>query len=272
LDLVKVRIQTGGGGGAGTFSILQSTFAREGVAGLYRGVSAPIVAIAPVFAVCFWGYDIGQRVVRSISSNANSSPTEPLTITELSVAGALSAIPTTVIMAPSERIKCLLQVQANEIANGGVAKYSSMRDCAVQVYKEGGLRSIFKGSFATLLRDVPGSAAYFGVYEWMKREIIKMQGTESGQLSPIAVLTAGGLAGMANWIVSIPPDVLKSRFQTSAPGRYNGLYDVFKDLVREEGYSGLFRGLRPALIRAFPANAACFFGMELSRSLLTFMD
>lgn len=106
----------------------------------------------------------------------------------------------------------------------------------------------------------------------MKREIIKMQGTESGQLSPIAVLTAGGLAGMANWIVSIPPDVLKSRFQTSAPGRYNGLYDVFKDLVREEGYSGLFRGLRPALIRAFPANAACFFGMELSRSLLTFMD
>lgn len=150
MDLVKVRIQTGGGGGAGTFSILQSTFAREGVIGLYRGVSAPIVAIAPVFAVCFWGYDIGQRVVRSISSNANSSPTEPLTITQLSVAGALSAIPTTVIMAPSERIKCLLQVQANEIANGGVAKYSSMRDCAVQVYKEGGLRSIFKGSFATV--------------------------------------------------------------------------------------------------------------------------
>lgn len=96
--------------------------------------------------------------------------------------------------------------------------------------------------------------------------------TDSGKLSPMAVLTAGGLAGMANWAIAIPPDVLKSRYQTASPGRYSGINDVFKEVIREEGYSGLFRGLRPALIRAFPANAACFFGMELSRSLLSFMD
>lgn len=150
LDLVKVRMQTGGGGGAGTLKLLQTTFASEGVTGLYRGVSAPIIAIAPVFAVCFWGYDMGKRVVRAVSVSPNSSPNDPLTISQLSVAGALSAIPTTAIMAPSERIKCLLQVQANEIAKGGVAKYTGVTDCAVQVYKEGGLRSVFKGSFATV--------------------------------------------------------------------------------------------------------------------------
>ena len=265
-------MQTGGGGGAGTISLLQSTFAREGVAGLYRGVSAPIVAIAPVFAVCFWGYDMGKRIVRATSSSPNCTPEDPLTITQLTVAGALSAVPTTALMAPSERIKCLLQVQANEVANGGVAKYTSMRDCALQVYKEGGVRSVFKGTYATLLRDVPGSAAYFGMYEWMKREIMKMQGNTSGQLSPVAVPTAGGLAGMANWTVSIPPDVLKSRYQTAPPGKYGGLYDVYREVIREEGYSGLFRGIRPALIRAIPANAACFFGMELSRSLLSSVD
>lgn len=157
LDLVKVRMQTGGGGGAGTFKLLQTTFANEGMAGLYRGVSAPILAIAPVFAVCFWGYDMGKRVVRAMSispntsSSSNVSPEEqPMTISQLSLAGALSAIPTTAIMAPSERIKCLLQVQANEIAKGGVAKYTGVTDCAMQVYKEGGFRSVFKGSFATV--------------------------------------------------------------------------------------------------------------------------
>ncbi len=152
LDLVKVRMQTGGGGGAGTFKLLQTTFANEGVTGLYRGVSAPILAIAPVFAVCFWGYDMGKRVVRAMSDSPNNaSPEEqPMTISQLSLAGALSAIPTTAIMAPSERIKCLLQVQANEIAKGGVAKYTGVTDCAMQVYREGGFRSVFKGSFATV--------------------------------------------------------------------------------------------------------------------------
>lgn len=150
LDLVKVRMQTGGGAGAGTFKLLQTTFANEGVTGLYRGVSAPILAIAPVFAVCFWGYDMGKRVVRAISVSPSSPEEQPMTISQLSLAGALSAIPTTAIMAPSERIKCLLQVQANEIAKGGVAKYTGVTDCAKQVYKEGGFRSVFKGSFATV--------------------------------------------------------------------------------------------------------------------------
>lgn len=52
-------------------------------------------------------------------------------------------------MAPGERIKCLLQIQ-----QGGNApqKYNGMVDCAKQLYKEGGIRNVYKGSFATLLR------------------------------------------------------------------------------------------------------------------------
>ena len=36
----------------------------------------------------------------------------------------------------------------------------------------------------------------------------------SSDLGALKTLLAGGLAGIANWIVAIPPDVLKSRFQT----------------------------------------------------------
>lgn len=75
------------------------------------------------------------------------------------------------------------------------------------------------------------------------------------KLSPSAVLTAGGLAGMACWMVSIPADVLKSRYQTAPDGMYRGLWDVYTKLMKEEGAAGLFTGIRPALIRAFPANA-----------------
>jgi solute carrier family 25 (mitochondrial carnitine/acylcarnitine transporter), member 20/29 len=174
-------------------------------------------------------------------------------------------------MAPSERIKCLLQIQQ---VGADKPKYSGMMDCATQLYKQGGIRSVFKGTGATLLRDIPGSIAWFGVYELSKRELMALQGIDpaTGTLSPLAVLTAGGMGGMACWTVSIPADVLKSRFQTAPEGKYRGLMDVYRELVAKEGFGALFTGIRPALIRAFPANAACFFGMEVSRKMLAFMD
>jgi len=280
LDLVKVRMQTGGASGNMSISgMLSTTFRKEGVRGVYRGVSAPLVAVSPMFAVSFWSYDIGQRMVKSygqrgMTEEQKSQLSYTLSMKEICMAGAISAIPTTGIMAPSERIKCLLQVQANDVEKGGKARYSGMLDCAKQVLKEGGMASLYKGTMATLVRDIPGTVAYFGTYELVKKELMKMQGIDpsKGKLSVISVLSAGGLAGIAMWTVCIPADVIKSRYQTAPEGKYNGLVDVYKALIKEEGYAGLFRGIRPALLRAFPANAACFLGMEVSKKMLGFMD
>ena len=63
-------------------------------------------------------------------------------------AGCLAGVATTVIMAPGERIKCLLQIQAD----AGTKKYAGPMDCAKQLYREGGIRSVYKGTGATLLR------------------------------------------------------------------------------------------------------------------------
>lgn len=41
-----------------------------------------------------------------------------------------------------------------------------------------------------------------------------------------------GMAGIANWAVAIPPDVLKSRLQSAPEGRYKGLSDVFFTLIK----------------------------------------
>mmetsp|Transcript_21911 Transcript_21911/g.33144 ORF Transcript_21911/g.33144 Transcript_21911/m.33144 type:complete len:168 (+) Transcript_21911:555-1058(+) len=167
-------------------------------------------------------------------------------------------------MAPTERIKCLMQIK--EAAKGS-PKYKGMVDCAGQVLRQGGMRSLFKGTFAMLLRDRPGSVAWFGVYEASKREFVRIQGCEASQLSPLAVLAAGDLGGIGMWTVAVPADVLKSRYKTAPEGKYRGLYHVLTELMAKEGPGALFTGI---LIRAFPAN---FFGMEMSKSILgQFMD
>ncbi len=84
-------------------------------------------------------------------------------------AGLLSGVFTTAIMAPGERIKCLLQIQS--ASPGAVKKYDGMMDCVKKLYKEGGIRSVFKGTFATAARDVPASGVYFASYEWLKKSL-----------------------------------------------------------------------------------------------------
>lgn len=69
----------------------------------------------------------------------------------------------------------------------------------------------------------------------------------------------------------MPADVLKSRLQTAAPGTYpNGIRDVFRELMRNEGPMALYKGVTPVMLRAFPANAACFIGFEIAMKFLNY--
>eukprot|EP00903_Cladosiphon_okamuranus_P016166 g14919.t1 len=260
LDLIKVKLQTAGQY-KGVADAAAKTLRSEGPRGFYRGVSAPLVGITPIFATCFWGYDMGLKLCRAASGKDADAK---MSLGEKMVAGAFSALPTTALMAPVERIKCLLQIQGEKVAKGGKPQYSGMIDCARQLHAAGGFRSVFKGWEVTLMRDVPGSVAYFGVYEYLKEAFAK----EDGTVSSAGILSAGGFAGMATWAIAIPPDVIKSRWQTAPEGTYSGLGDVLRTLLREEGAAALYRGVAPAMLRAFPANAACFFGVDIAKSIL----
>ncbi|KAH6895363.1 mitochondrial carrier domain-containing protein [Thelonectria olida] len=270
-DLVKVRLQTAERGVySSAVDVVRKSIARDGLRrGLYAGVSAPLVGVTPMFAVSFWGYDLGKQIVGSVSE----VPAEGYTIGQISTAGFLSAIPMTAITAPFERIKVILQVQGQkQLAPGEKPKYNGALDVVRQLYKEGGFRSVFRGSAATLARDGPGSAAYFAAYEYIKRKLTPVDpttGKPSGQLSLTAVTCAGAAAGVAMWIPVFPVDTVKSRLQT-AEGNVT-LGGVIRDLYGKGGYRAFFPGFGPALARAVPANAATFLGVELAHQAMNKM-
>ncbi|KAL2042321.1 hypothetical protein N7G274_004810 [Stereocaulon virgatum] len=264
-DLVKVRMQTAEKGVyTGAIDVVKKTVAREGLRrGMYAGVSAPLVGVTPMFAISFWGYDVGQKLVRSFSPNTNDKT--PFTIGQTSAAGFFSAIPMTIVTAPFERVKVLLQIQGQkELKPGEKPKYAGGLDVVRQLYKEGGIRSVFRGSAMTLARDGPGSAAYFASYEYVKRWMTPKDkdGNLSGELSLTAVMVAGGAAGVAMWIPVFPIDTIKSRLQ-SAEGRPT-IGGTIRGLYANGGLKAFFPGMGPAMARAVPANAATFLGVELA--------
>lgn len=222
-----------------------------------------------MFAVSFWGYDLGKTIVSSLSEVRIENKTPQYTINQISAAGFFSAIPMTLITAPFERVKVLLQIQGqNPPPPGQKPKYSGGLDVVKQLYKEGGMRSVFRGSAMTLARDGPGSAAYFAAYEYIKRSLTPKdeRGNVTGELSMPAVLAAGGAAGIAMWIPVFPVDTIKSRMQ-SAEGRPT-IGGIVRSVYGNGGLKAFFPGFGPALARAVPANAATFAGVELAHKFM----
>jgi solute carrier family 25 carnitine/acylcarnitine transporter 20/29 len=263
-DLTKTRLQTAAPGTyTGAVDVVRKLLARDGVTGLYRGMVPPLLGVTPMFAVSFWAYDMSKQLIFSLTPNRTS---EKLSTAEVATAGFLSALPTTLIAAPVERAKVLLQVQGQ----GGASeqKYKGVIDVMKHLYKEGGMRSIFRGSSATLARDGPGCAAYFAAYEVTKRALTPAESTPAN-LNLGAVIFAGGTAGVAMWALAIPPDVIKSRLQSAPTGTYSGFLDCVRKTIAQDGVKALWKGFGPAMGRAFPANAATFLGVEASRN---FMD
>lgn len=224
---------------------------------MYKGMAAPLAGVTPMYAMCFLGYGVGKNVF----CDPDAFDPNNLKLGQIAAAGATSAVFTTPILAPGERLKCVMQTQQGQFkGNADVVKH---------LYKEGGIRSLTRGLFATCARDSVASAFYFSTYE-----VLKGRFTREGESSPgvAGTLAAGGFAGIANWMACMPIDTLKSRYQVAPHGKYSGTVlgsrSVLKELLREQGVAALYRGFIPVMARAFPANAACFFGYEFGISTL----
>lgn len=229
---------------------VRETIVRDGLRGMYRGVGPPLLGVTPMFAVSFWGYDVGKRIV---SSQARRKPAD-FGVHHTALAGFLLAMPMTFVAAPFERIKVMMQVQTGQLA--------SMVLVVRKIYQHGGIRLIFKGLAATFSRDGPGLALYFGTYEVVKRKL----SSDSGELSLVAVSTAGGCAGVAMWLGVFPMDTIKLTQQLLEA--LKSMAETARHIYRRGGVRGFFPGVGPALARSFPANAATFLGVEVARSMM----
>ena len=142
----------------------------------------------------------------------------------------------------------------------------------LQILRQLGVRGLFTGTSATLLRDVPFSAIYFSSYGLLKNWVLS-QPTDSiihstmvtGDNTNLAGnFFAGVLAGVvSSWTVT-PADCVKTRLQaqTRLPPeqrKYTGLVHCFQTILQEEGPTALFKGATARV-----AALAPLFGVSLA--------
>lgn len=212
LDTIKVRFQTmkvipgHPPPYSGLMDCARQIVAADGVSGLYKGMLAPLVGVTPMYALVFLGYGVGKNIFWT------DKTLEDLELTRIGLAGATSGLFSTPILAPLERLKCVLQIQNATAPKEGEKRFAGPMDLGKHIIKTEGVRSVFRGYMATNLRDSIASVGYFTTYEWLKRKL-----TPEGASGPsvAGTLFAGGMAGIMNWLPAIPIDTLKSRLQTA---------------------------------------------------------
>ncbi|XP_077637023.1 solute carrier family 25 member 47 [Crocuta crocuta] len=297
LDTVKVKIQTEPKY-RGIWHCVWDTFRRERVWGFYRGLSLPVCTVSLVSSVSFGTYrHCLAHICRARYGSSDAKPSKA----DITLSGFASGLVRVFLTSPTEVAKVRLQTQpqvqlqpqaqmqqrrpsasgpsaapptcaAPPAGPGPGPKYRGPLHCLATVAREEGLRGLYKGSSALLLRDGHSFATYFLSYTLLCERL-----TPTGRSQPdvLGVLVAGGCAGVLAWAVATPMDVIKSRLQADGQGRrrYRGLLHCVVSSVREEGPRVLFKGLTLNCCRAFPVNMAVFVTYEavlgLTRGLST---
>ena len=80
--------------------------------------------------------------------------------------------------------------------------------------------------------------------------------------SPGKRFLAGSLAGVTASTLTYPLDLARARMAVTEKSRYNTLLDVFRHLLKEEGWLALYRGFSPTILGVIPYAGASFFTFE----------
>ncbi|XP_023680481.1 mitochondrial ornithine transporter 1-like [Paramormyrops kingsleyae] len=271
LDTAKVKMQTFPSLYRGFLHCFLSTYKQEGLRGLYQGTAPALLANVGENAVLFMGYGVCQEVVRLVwRGGAEGGASSELSDTQKACAGSVASIFSSLVLCPTELLKCRLQAMHEMATLGKVpTRQSTLWSVVRDVMRKDGPLGFFQGLTSTIAREVPGYFCFFGAYELSRTSFARYLGTGKDDIGVVPIMLSGGCGGSCLWLVVYPMDCVKSRIQVlSMTGRQAGFLKTLVDIVRVEGVCVLYSGLTPTLIRTFPANGTLFLAYEACRGLM----
>ena len=239
-----------------TFRAMAELARSEGVPALWSGLPATIIMALPSTVLYFTAYEQLKIVYRSLS-NSSTDPSSKTALLSSFAAGCTARLVSTTCIAPLELIRTKMQVDGSSLS-------AVTRQLGVS-WRTQGIRALFLGYPATILRDVPFSGIYFCAYETGKIVLAerKLLVDSPNQRNGLAASIAAAIAGL----LTLPFDVIKTRQQMMLGTSLSRvtIFETYSKTVTTEGYRTLFAGLSPRMIKVVPACAIMMTSYEASK-------
>ncbi|XP_037792645.1 ADP/ATP translocase 3-like [Penaeus monodon] len=190
---------------------------------------------------------------------------DPMSFAKDFIAGGIAAAISKTAVAPIERVKLLLQVQAASKQITADKAYKGMVDCFVRIPKEQGVLAYWRGNLANVIRYFPTQALNFAFKDKYKQVFLGGvdKKTQFWRFF-IGNLASGGAAGATSLCFVYPLDFARTRLAAdigkgAGQREFNGLGDCLVKIFKADGIMGLYRGFGVS-VQGIIIYRAAFFG------------
>ncbi|SCV69090.1 BQ2448_2110 [Microbotryum intermedium] len=138
----------------------------------------------------------------------------------------------------------------------------------LDLYRTGGLRSLYTGFPLHAARDTIGTGFYFCFYDTARHLFVDNPSTPVPHV--ISTFACGSTAGILSWAVIYPIDLIKSKTQRNAlaGSAYESPMNIFRRLSAG-GVTKLYRGLGVSAFRSVFTHGLMWTVLEKVRSEIT---
>ncbi|RYP56464.1 hypothetical protein DL771_011783 [Monosporascus sp. 5C6A] len=195
------------------------------------------------------------------------------------VAGGAAGLISRLVIAPLDVVKIRMQLQsrprppsdpsptthANPRGSPPVVYRGALRTMRDIVASEG-VTGLWKGNIPAELMYLSYSAIQFTTYRSTSMLLHRALGGDSRVPHGVESFVCGAAAGATATAATYPLDLLRTRFAAQGNDRvYASLRRAVRDIGRDEGARGFFRGLAPALAQIMPYMGLFFACYEALR-------
>lgn len=232
----------GGSGGhhaSGPIQCAKETIRKDGVLGLYRGLSSLLYFSVPKVMTRFASYEW-------LKGNLQRPDGSLSTLNTLLCGLGAGVAEAVVAVTPMDTIKTRL-IHDQLTRSAGERRYKGFAHGVKTIVAEQGIGGVYKGLAATVMKQGSNQAIRWLVFNRTKE--LMAGGTDTSKLTVLHTIAASVAAGAASVYGNTPVDVIKTRMQGLEASRYKGVVDCATQIAKQEGLRGFYKGATARLAR-----------------------
>nr|XP_042123280.1 mitochondrial carrier protein SCaMC-3L isoform X3 [Peromyscus maniculatus bairdii] len=233
---------------------LQSLVQEGGVRSLWRGNGINVLKIAPEYAIKF---SVFEQCKNFFCGMQGSPPFQ-----ERVLSGSLAVAISQTLINPMEVLKTRLTLRFT-------GQYKGLLDCARQILERDGTRALYRGYLPNMLGIIPYACTDLAVYELL-RCLWQKSGRDMTDPSGLVSLSSVTLSTTCGQMASYPLTLVRTRMQAqdTVEGANPTMLGVFRRILSQQGWPGLYRGMTPTLLKVLPAGGISYLVYEAMKKTL----